>query len=144
MQSEPWTPVKEPFASALARNLTIASLAGVGFALARRAPFLAPPLTLLALWPSLGGHFVELAFLNGLRPRLPRARLAQAPARLLWWLAGGALLGGAMIATAQVLPLAAPPWRWWWLGGPAFAALELAVHAARGLLGRPNFYRGDG
>jgi len=144
MESEPWPPVEEPAVLAILRNLTLASLVGVVFSLARRAPFLAPPITLLALWPTLGGHFVELAFLYGLRPRLPRARVAQIQARLLWWLAGGAVLGSAVIATAQLLPVTAPPWRWWWLGAPGFVALELAVHASLGLLGRPNFYRGDG
>jgi hypothetical protein len=96
------------------------------------------------LWPSLGGHFVEFAFLDGVRPRLPHSRLVQASARLVWWLACGALLGVAMIATAQALPMAAPRWRWWWMGAPLFVGLELAVHAALALRGRPSFYRGDG
>ena len=34
------------------------------------------------LWPSLGGHWVELWFLNWLRPRLPVARGAQIVTRL--------------------------------------------------------------
>jgi len=109
-----------------------------------RTPFLALPGMLLALWPSLGGHFVEIAFLDGVRPRLPSATRVQASARLIWWLAGGTLLGGAMIATAHALPIAAPRWRWWWVGPPLFVGVELPAHAALALRGRPSFYRGDG
>jgi hypothetical protein len=112
--------------------------------LLRRAPFRALPGTLLALWPSLGGHFIEIAFLDGVRQRLPRARLLQAAARLVWWLAGGALLGSALIATAHALPVAAPSWRWWWWGAPIFVAIELTVHGTLALRGLPSFYRGDG
>jgi hypothetical protein len=136
--------VREPISRALARNLVIALVAGVVFSLVRRAPFVALSGTLLALWPSLGGHFVEIAFLDGVRHRLPQARLVQASARLVWWLVGGTLLGGALIATAHALPVAGPPWRSWWMGGPIFVALELAVHATLALRGRPSFYRGDG
>jgi hypothetical protein len=144
VQSEHWPRVDEPIRRTLARNLAIAFLVGVVLSLVRRAPFLALPGTLLALWPSLGGHFLEIAFLKGLRQRLPRARLVQASARLFWWLVGGALLGGALIATAELLPIVAPPWRWCWLGAPIFVCVELAVHAALALRGRPSFYRGDG
>jgi hypothetical protein len=45
--------------------------------------------------------------------------------------------------TAHALPIAAPPWRWWWIGAPIFVGLELAVHATLALRGRPSFYRGD-
>jgi hypothetical protein len=129
---------------ALRRNLTIAIVAGVLISLFRRAPFLTLPGTILAVWPSLGGHFVEIAFLDGLRPRLPRAKLVQASARLVWWLAGGALLGGALIATAHALRVGAPPWHLWWMGGPMFVGIELFVHGILALRGRPSFYRGDG
>jgi hypothetical protein len=39
---------------------------------------------------------------------------------------------------------AAPSWRRWWMAGPIFVGIELAVHAIIALRGRPNFYRGDG
>jgi hypothetical protein len=141
--SERWPRVEEPIARTVARNLTIAVAVGAAFAAVRRAALLALPVTLLALWPSLGGHFVEIAFLDGVRPRLPRARLVQASARLVWWLAGGAILGTALIATAHALPIAAPRWRWWWMA-PVFVGIELAVHAALALCRRPSFFRGDG
>jgi hypothetical protein len=136
--------VAEPIRRTLARNFTIAIVVGVAIAVVRRAPLLALPEALLALWPSLGGHFVEVAFLDGVRPRLPRARLVQASARLVWWLAGGALLGCALIATAHALPIGAPRWRWWWIGAPFFVGIELVVHAILALRSCPSFYRGDG
>jgi hypothetical protein len=75
-------------ARTLARNLSIAVVAGVVISVVGRVPFLPLPGMLLALWPSLGGHFVEIAFLDCVRRRLPRTRLVQASARLVW-AAGG-------------------------------------------------------
>jgi hypothetical protein len=144
VQSDRWVREEEPIHRTLRRNLAIAVTAGVAVAVAGRAAFLVLPWTLLALWPSLGGHFVEIAFLDAVRQRLPRVRLVQASARLVWWLAGGTLLGAALIATAHVLPIAAPRWRWWWMGGPTFIGIELVAHSALVLRRRPNFYRGDG
>jgi hypothetical protein len=141
---EPWTRTREPITRTLVRNVTIAIVVGVAISLARRAPLRFPVVALLALWPSLGGHFVEIAFLDIVRPRLPRSRLVQASARLVWWLAGGALLCSAMITTAQLLSIGAPPWHWWWRGPPIFVGIELTVHAALTLRERPSFYRGDG
>jgi hypothetical protein len=128
----------------LARNLAISVAAGVAIAVAGHAPFLTLPGTFLALWPSLGGHFIEIAFLDGVRHRLPRVRLVQICARLVWWLAGGALIGAALIATAHALLIAAPRWRLWWMGAPIFVGIELVAHSVLALRSRPNFYRGDG
>ena len=36
-----------------------------------------PALFVLMLWPSFGGHWIDVWYLNWLRPRLPRARAAQ-------------------------------------------------------------------
>jgi hypothetical protein len=144
MPNPRWPRKRESISRTLARNLTIALVAGVTISLVRRQLFLAPPETLLALWPSLGGHYVEIAFLDGVRQHLPRTRLVQAAARMLWWLAGGTLLGAALVATGHALTLAPPPWRWCLIGGPIFVALELTVHAALALRRRPSFYRGDG
>ena len=76
---------EEPFRHTLARNVAIAAVVGAVFAFQRRDLKLLLPLTALALWFSLGGHYVELAFLNGIRARLPQRRLTQALARLLVW-----------------------------------------------------------
>jgi hypothetical protein len=94
------------------------------------------------LWFSLGGHWVEIFFLNWLRPRLTSARWAQVTARLFTWLVGGTLLMvGARITvlslSRQSLRLAP-----WWLGGPILVGIELLVHALPPLRGRPNFYNG--
>ena len=124
--------------------MTIAGLVGAVFALRRQNLELLAPVTLLALWFSLGGHYVELGFLNGVRARLPPHRPAQALARLLVWWCGGAVLYVGMAATALVLPIAPPPLGLWWLGGPLFIGVELAVHAIMALRGLPNFYDGRG
>jgi hypothetical protein len=136
--------VVEPLSRTFTRNFVIAAVATAVLALVRSGTFLAPSGLLLALWPSLGGHFVEIAFLDFVRQRLPRVRPVQAFVRLVWWVAGGALLGGAFIATAHALPIHAPPWGWWWMGAPIFVGIELVVHAVLALRRWPSFYRGDG
>ena len=81
--TSPWQPFREPLRATLVRNGIIALVAGA--VLARWQGGLArwPLLTLLLLWLSLGGHCVELWFLNFLRPRLPDARAAQVAFRLV-------------------------------------------------------------
>jgi hypothetical protein len=135
---------EEPFLRTLARNVTIAAVVGAVLAFQRRDPKLLLPVTALALWFSLGGHYVELAFLNGVRPRLPQRRLTQALMRLLVWSCGGALLYVCMAITARALPIGAPPLRLWWFGSVLFIGVELAVHAVLAIRGLPNFYNGRG
>jgi hypothetical protein len=140
-----WAAYREPFPITLARTGAIA-IAG-GAALARWLGGLAhwPMATLLVLWPALGGHFVELWFLNYLRPRLPAARAAQAGARIAVWCAGGIVLGRGMRLTAMALASYRPRyWPVWWFAGPAFIGIELAAHLVLHLRGRPSFYNGRG
>src|SRR5262245_31712892 len=106
---------EEPFRKTLARNATIAAVVGAVFAFQRRDFKRLLPVTVLALWFSLGGHYVELAFLKGVRARLPQRRMTQALARLVMWSCGGALLYTCMAATARALPIDAPSLRLWWL-----------------------------
>ena len=134
----------EPFRRALVRNVALAAVAGAVLALHRHTLGLLLPLAALALWFSLGGHYIELAFLNGLRARIPPGRLPQVIARLLVWLSGGVLLYGGMAATARVLPIQAPPLGLWWYGGFLLIGVELAVHAILAIRGLPNFYNGRG
>jgi hypothetical protein len=134
---------EEPFRRTLARNVVLAAIVGVVFALQRRDLELLLPVTTLAMWFSLGGHYVELAFLNGVRPRLPQLGLTQALVRLLVWSCGGALLYACMAVTAA-LAIGAPPLRLWWFGGVLFIGVELVVHAVRAIRGLPNFYNGRG
>jgi hypothetical protein len=102
-----------------------------------------PVATLLVLWPALGGHWVEVGFLNHLRPRLPAARPLQAAARVAVWFVGGAALALGMGLTAIALTGHRPPhWPAGWLagGGLAFITIELVAHFALQLRGRPSFY----
>jgi hypothetical protein len=135
----------EPFRVTLTRTVGIALIAGA--ALATRWGGLArwPLTTVLMLWPTLGGHYVELAFLETVRPRLPQSRGAQAVARIAVWFVGGALLAVGMRFTAIALHAPRPlPASAWWIGGLAFIGLELVVHLALYARGRPNFYSGRG
>ena len=87
--TSPWQPYREPLRITMLRTGMIAIVAGAG--LARWWGGLArwPVATLLVLWPSFGGHWVEVWFLNWLRPRLfRRARRAGCGSRwgvVRWW-----------------------------------------------------------
>jgi len=140
-----WQPYKEPLRITLARTGTIALV--VGAVLARWLGGLAhwPLATLLVLWPSFGGHLVELWFLNWLRPRLPVARAVQVGIRVVVWFIGGTGLALGMRLTAIVLAgFRSAHWPAWWLGGLAFIGIELAAHLVLRLRGRPSFYDGRG
>jgi hypothetical protein len=86
-----WQPHREPLHTTLARTVAIALVLGApvvrwwGGGLARW-----PTAALLILWFSFGGHWVELWFLNWLRPRLSIARAAQVGARVAVWFFGDA------------------------------------------------------
>ena len=135
---------QEPLARTLTRNVGIALVAGGLFALTQRNPALVLPSALLALWYSLGGHYVEVAFLNTIRQRIATGRCARSALRIAVWFAGGVVLYLLMATTARLLPV--PPLRFelWWLGGFILIGVELVVHALLRLRGLPNFYRGDG
>jgi hypothetical protein len=130
----------------LARTIAIAAVIGAWLAWwSRSGVRFWPAATLLALWPSLGGHFVEIWFLNWLRPRLPASRWAQVLARIAVWFAGGVALLAAMQATALALSLPYfPRLPAWWVGGAAFIGIELVAHLVLQLRGRNSFYNGCG
>jgi hypothetical protein len=101
--------------------------------------------TLLVLWVSFGGHWVELWFLNWLRPRLSIARGVQIGARVAVWFVGGCALALCIDLTALALTGFRPAqWPAWWLGGLGFIALELVAHLVLQLRGQPSFYNGRG
>jgi hypothetical protein len=138
-----WQPYREPLRTTLLRTVTIALV--VGAVLARSWGGLArwPLATLLVLWPSFGGHWVELWFLNWLRPRLSTARAVQVAARVGVWFVGGTGLALGMALTAMTLAGFAPSrWPAWWLGGLGFIGVELVAQLALQLRGQPNFYNG--
>lgn len=140
-----WQPNREPLRTTLMRTGAIALV--VGAVLARWWGGLArwPMATLLVLWPSLGGHWVEIWFLNWLRPRLSTTRAVQIGARVGMWFVGGTVLAIGMRLTAMALagfrPAHSPAW---WLGGIAFIGIELIAHLVLQLRGRPSFYNGRG
>ena len=108
-----------------------------------------PIITLLMLWPSFGGHWVEVWFLKWLRPRLSAARAVQAAARVAVWFVGGVGLALGMGLTAMALgEFRTAKWLpWgpgWWLGAVAFIGIELVTHLVLQLRGRPSFYNGRG
>jgi len=141
-----WQPYREPLHITILRTGMIAIV--VGAVLARLWGGLARWLiaTLLVLWPSFGGHWVEVWFLNWLRPRLSSARGVQVGARVGVWFVGGVGLAIGMGLTARELAGFRPShWpAWWWLGGLAFIGIELVAHLVLQLRGRPSFYNGRG
>jgi hypothetical protein len=135
----------EPLRVTLTRTIGIALIARG--ALASRWGGLArwPLASAVMLWPTLGGHYVELAFLDGVRPTLPASRVAHALARIAVWFVAGVLLAVAMRFTAIALHAPRPlPLSAWWIGGFAFIAIELVAHVGLQARGRSSFYDGRG
>ena len=142
----PWQPFREPLRTTLARTVAIALVLGAVFVRVSGGGLSSWPMaTLLMLWPSFGGHWLELWFLNWLRPRLSSARTAQVSARVAVWFVGGSALALGMGLTAMPFAELRPAqWPAWWLGGLAFIGLELVAQFALQLRGRPSFYNGRG
>ena len=127
----------------LARNLAIVVV--VSAAITVRHEFrVFLSVVAFAIWPALGGHYVELTFGNIVRPRISPGRVTQTIVRLLVWFVGGVLLYLCMCATSRLLPIRPLPLRLWWFGGILFVALELAVHGFMAIRRLPNFYNGRG
>ena len=140
-----WQPYREPLRATLLRTITIALVLGALLAHTRGGFARWPMWTLLMLWPTVGGHAVEIWFLNWLRPRVVEARAAQVVARVAVWFVGGAGLALGMCLTAMTFGDRRPiQWLSWWRGGLAFIALELVAHLFLQLRGRPSFYNGRG
>lgn len=140
-----WQPFEEPLRATLTRTVTIAVIGGVMLALLSRGRVRWPIAILLLLWPSLGGHVLEVLFLNVIRPRLPAIPALQVAARLGVWFLGGAALMVGMHATAVLLAGFRNAHRpAWWLGGLAFIGIELVAHLVLQLRGRPSVYNGRG
>ena len=139
-----WQPYREPLRATLLRTVPIALVLGTGVAVLHRQPSAWLVWTAFAFWFTFGGHWVELFFLNTLRPRVGSGRWLQVPARVFTWFAGGTLLLLGATITVRLLagrPLLLPLW---WAGGVGFIGLELLVHMLLQLRGRPNFYNGLG
>jgi len=141
----PWQPHREPLRATLLRTIIIALVVGAVFARFSGGRIGWPLASLLFLWFSFGGHWVELWYVNWLRPRISVARYVQILARVATWFVGGIVLALGMAVTARALSgFRQGPWPAWWLGGLAFVVLELVVHLALQLRGQPSFYNGRG
>lgn len=143
-----WQPYREPLRRTLVRTILIAIVAGTvvaAWADHSARPIRWPVAVVLVLWVSLGGHWLELWYLDWLRPRLPAARTVQRVARLGTWFLGGCGLGVAMVLTARVLGgIGVTDWPAWWLAGVVFIGVELIAHAVLHARGRPSFFTGRG
>jgi hypothetical protein len=140
-----WRPYREPLRVTLTRTISIAIVAGAVVASRSGGVRRWPLLSLLMLWPALGGHWIDLAFLNWLRPRLPVSRRIQVVARIAVWFVGGmALALGARLTATLLLEHQSLAWLTWAMAGTAFVGIELVAHGALHLRGRPSFYNGLG
>ena len=98
---------------------------------------------LIAPWFAVGGHFVELFYLNILRPRLVAASVPLLAARLAFWFVGGVVLYFAALASVRLV-VPRPPAFPWWGAGLGFIGIELLVHAGLRSRGQSNAYDGRG
>ena len=142
-----WQPFREPLRRTLTRTVGIAVVAGAVLAWSRGGLSQWPAASAVMLWPSFGGHWLELWFLNWLRPRLAGRRAVQVAARLAVWFVGGVVLAVGMWVTAAAVPGLRPPRTAWWLvglAGLAFVGVEMAAHVGLQLRGRPSLLNGRG
>lgn len=138
-------PVREPLRATFIRNGLIAVVgASVLILASSRSPRPVPWIAalILMLWPSFGGHVLELWYRNGLAARLPASREMRVFARLATWFVGGCVLGVGMMLTARALGLVRSPA--WWIAGVAFIVIELVAHAGLTVRGEPSFLNGRG
>jgi hypothetical protein len=97
------------------------------------------------LWPSLGGHWLEVWYLNWLRPRLPSAPNVQRLARVGIWFFGGCALAVGMVLTGRVVDgIRLSRWPAWWVAGVVFIGVELVAHAGLQARGRGSFFNSRG
>lgn len=134
-------PFREPLRITLTRTLLIAAVAGLIASSWMGGVRRWPVLFAMMLWPSFGGHWIDLFFLNWMRQRLPDSAGFQRGARLALWFAGGIVLALGARWTL-VLISGYPPARWptWSVAAATFVAIELVAHAAIHARGRPSFY----
>ena len=138
----------EPLRATVVRNLLIAIVATTVVAMtsSRSAhPIRWPLAFILMLWPTFGGHYLEVWYLDWLRPRLPRGPHVQRVARLATWFIGGWVLGVGLVLTARALDgIRLSRWPAWWIAGVAFIGIELIAHTGIQVRGKPSFYNGRG
>jgi len=103
-------------------------------------------LVLFVSWISFGGHWVELFYLNFLRPRIARLHDGLLIlVRVAIWLVGGAILFLGAVTTRSLLssgdwPTDPQVQGAVLYGGPMFVVIELVVHLIAVAIGRPSFW----
>ncbi|HEY4307582.1 MAG TPA: hypothetical protein VGM82_24115 [Gemmatimonadaceae bacterium] len=140
-----WLPHREPLSATLTRTIGIAVVAGGVVALATGHIARWPLFAVLMFWPSFGGHWIDLFFLNVVRSRLPSGRAVQQIARIAVWFVGGVVLLLGIQLTLRLLTQ--PPsqaWLTWVVAGGIFVAIEFVAHIGLSLRGKPSFYNGLG
>ena len=138
-----WQPYREPLRTTLLRTGIIALVTGAIVSKWWGGLAQWPAATLLMLWPAFGGHWVELWFLNWLRPRIAPTRGVQVAARMGAWFVAGIVLAVGMSLTAMAIRGPGKP-PVWWISGVAFIGIELTAHLVLQFRGRPSFYNGRG
>ena len=140
-----WQSHRESLSVTLARTMGIALVAGGVLAHWWGGLGRWPLATALMLWPSFGGHWLELWFLNWVRPRLADAQRVQLTVRLAVWFIGGIVLAFGMRLTAIAFTgRRSAPWATWWMAGFIFIGIELVAHVVLQLRGRPSLFNARG
>jgi len=135
----------EPIRVTLTRTVGIATVAAAIAALWAGGFRHWPGLAVLMLWPAFGGHWVDVFFLNVLRPNLPPTPLVQRGARLATWFVAGVVLAlGARLTAGLIFAHLSMGWLTWPRAGLGFVGVELVTHAALHRRGRASFYDGLG
>ena len=137
-------PFSEPWSRTALRTGALALLVGVGIGLARHRLGMVPFATLMALWFTLGGHFVELLFRNWLWRWVPGGSVGRVLARIALWFAAGVIFAALASLTRDVLLQPGPSLIAWWIAGSGFVAVELLIHLGLRARGQPSFYDGRG
>jgi hypothetical protein len=139
-----WEPFAEPWHATALRTVGLALGIGLGVGLFTRHLATTPLVVLLALWFTLGGHFLEVLFRNRLRARLPVSPAVQVVARLAYWFVGGSVLYVGAALTGALSGIHITRTVPWWVGGFGFLGAELFVHLLLRMRGQPGFYDGRG
>ena len=137
-------PFSEPWHTTALRTGSLALAVGAAVGLRERRLAVVLPATLLALWFTLGGHFIELLFRNRLRQHLSGQPGLQALARVAYWFVGGAILFEGAIATRALLASQMAVPLSWWQAGIGFVVVELLIHLGLRARGQPSLYDGRG